>query len=184
MLHRTMLVPLFLAGLLGSLLTVGLEHLVLLPPMDKAYATPSNPLVIQAQQFELLDTAGAVRGVLQMAPEGTGPEIALLDESGHRRITMAESSEGEYGFATFDAANTQRFGVGTTRRGFVGLNVRDGHGVIRSNLYASDDGSDTGFRTWDADGHVRAKLGAAEEDPSIFGVRVFDAQSQLLWQAP
>jgi hypothetical protein len=51
-------------------------------------------------------------------------------------------------------------------------------------MYANDDGSDTGFRTWDSDGRVRTKLGMVEGDPSIFAVRVFDEQSQVLWQAP
>jgi hypothetical protein len=96
---------------------------------------------------------------------------------------MMENTEGEYAFSVFDASGALRFGVGTTKRGFVGLNVRDEHGVIRSNLYANDDGSDTGFRTWDVDGHVRTKLGAVEGDPSAFAVRVFDVQGQVLWQA-
>jgi len=57
---------------------------------------------------------------------------------------MTQNSEGEYAFLIFDPGGSLRFGVGTTKRGFVGLNVRDGHGVvIRSNLYANDDGSDT-----------------------------------------
>lgn len=46
------------------------------------------------------------------------------------------------------------------------------------------DGSDTGFRTWDADGGVRDKPGAVGDDPSTFAVRVFDGQGQVLWQAP
>jgi len=140
--------------------------------------------VIQAQRFELVDASGMVRGVLRMAPEGTGPEVALLDEAGRRRATMMENAEGEYALSIFDASGSVRFGLGTTNRGFLGVNVGDEHGVIRSNLYANDDGSDAGFRTWDADGHVRTKLGAVEGDPSVFALRVFDEQEQVLWQAP
>jgi len=119
-----------------------------------------------------------------MAPEGTGPEVGLLDAAGRRRATMMENAEDEYAFSMFDASGSVRFAVGTTNRGFVGLNVGDEHRVIRSNLNANDDGSDAGFRTWDADGHVRTKLGSIEGDPSIFALRVFDEQEQVLWQAP
>ncbi len=63
-----------------------------------------------------------------------------------------------FAFAEIHTSGAVRFGVGTTKRGFVGLNVRDARGVIRSNMYANDDGSDTGFRTWDADRRVREKL--------------------------
>jgi hypothetical protein len=181
---RTRLVPLLLAGVYGALFTLGLEQLLLPPRAGLAFGAQATPPVIQAQQFELVDPTGAVRGVLRMTPEGTGPEVALLDETGHRRATMTENSEGEYAFNIFDASGAVRFGVGTTKRGFVGLNVRDGHGVIRSNLYANDDGADTGFRTWDADGHVRTKLGAVEGEPATFAVRVFDEQGQPLWRAP
>ena len=176
---RTIL-PLLLAGAVGAVLSVALEQLI--SPLPTA-AQPQPP-VIQAQRFELVDATGGLRGVLRMAPEGTGPEVALLDEAGHRRATMTQNGDGEYAFLIFDPDGSLRFGVGTTKRGFVGLNVRDGHGVIRSNLYASDDGSDTGFRTWDEDGRVRTKLGSVEGDPSTYAVRVFDGQSQVLWQAP
>ncbi|MDQ6669658.1 MAG: hypothetical protein M3069_02670 [Chloroflexota bacterium] len=132
------------------MLRVALEQLI--SPLSTA-AQPLPP-VIQAHRFELVDATGASRGVLRMAPEGTGPEVALLDEAGQGRATMTQNSDGEYAFLIFDPGGSPRFGVGTTMRGFVGLNVRDGRGVVRSNLYASDDGSDTGFRTWDADGRV------------------------------
>jgi hypothetical protein len=180
MFNSRMILSQLLAGAVGAVLTLALQQLI--APLPTAAQT--LPPVIQAQRFELVDARGAARGVLRMAPEGTGPEVALLDEAGQRRATMTQNSEGEYAFLVFDSGGSMRFGVGTTRRGFVGLNVRDGHGVIRSNLYANDDGSDTGFRTWDADGRVRTKLGSLEGDPSTYAVRVFDEQSQVLWQAP
>jgi len=183
MLDRRILASLLLAGLCGSVLTTGIEQVLLAPLVLALRILPPSP-TIQAQQVELVDATGTVRGVLRMAPEGTGPEVALLDEVGRRRATMMENGEGDYAFSIFDASGAARFGVGTTKRGFVGLNVRDARGVIRSNMYANDDGSDTGFRTWDADRRVREKLGAVEDDPSTFAVRVFDGQGQVLWQAP
>jgi hypothetical protein len=132
-----MLGPLLLAGLCGSLLTAGLEQVVLAPLVLALGTQPPSP-TIQAQQFELVDAAGTVRGVLRMAPEGTGPEVALLDEVSRRRATMMENGEGECAFSIFDASGAVRFGVGTTRRGFVGLNVRDARGVIRSNMHVCE----------------------------------------------
>ena len=49
-----------------------------------------------------------------------------------------------------DGSGTLRFAVGTTARGFVGFNVRDGTGTICSNLDATDDGAATDFQTWAA----------------------------------
>ncbi len=142
-------------------------ELVLSPRGGLAFgAQPTSPL-IQAQQFELVDATGAVRGVLRMAPEGTGPEVALLDEAGHRRAAMNQNAEGKYSFVIFDASGTHRIGVGTTKRGFTGLNVRpaDGSGVIRVNLYADDDGQDSGFRAWDARRSGRRQAGLSGGRP-------------------
>lgn len=58
---------------------------------------------------------------------------------------MNQNAEGEYSLVIFDADGTRRFGVGTTKRGFTGLNVTDGSGVIRANLYADDYGENSGF---------------------------------------
>ncbi len=156
----------------------------MVPRPALAFVAEPAPPTIQAQQFELVDATGAVRGVLRMAPEGTGPEVALLDEAGHRRAAMNQNAEGEYSFVISDTSGTRRFGVGATKRGFTGLNVTDGSGVIRANLYADDDGEDSGFRAWDADGRVRAKLGYLGGDPAEFGVRVLDSQGQVVWKAP
>lgn len=167
------------SGLIAAIMAVGADRFL---TSDARAQEP--PAVIQAQRFELVDTTGTVRAVIRMTPEGTGPEVALLDEAGKRRATMTQNSEGEYGFGIFDDSGTLRFGVGTTKRGFAGLNVRDGSGVIRANLYADDDGEDSGFRAWDAAGQVRAKLGYLGGEPAAFGVRVLDSQGQPVWRAP
>ena len=51
----------------GSVLTTGIEQ-VLLAPLILALGTQPPSPTIQAQQFELVDAAGTVRGVLRMAP--------------------------------------------------------------------------------------------------------------------
>jgi hypothetical protein len=53
-----------------------------------------------------------------MAPEGRGPEVALLDEAGRRRATMTQNSEG---LPHLRCQWRTALRVGTTKRGFVGL---------------------------------------------------------------
>jgi hypothetical protein len=76
MLNRAMFGLLPLVGLCSSLFTVSMERVVAPRPALAFVAEPVAP-TIQARQFELVDATGAVRGVLRMAPEGTGPEVAL-----------------------------------------------------------------------------------------------------------
>jgi len=71
MFNSRMILPQLLAGAFGAVLTMALEQLI--SPLPTA-AQPL-PRVIQAQRFELVDSIGAMRGVLRMAPEGTGPEV-------------------------------------------------------------------------------------------------------------
>src|SRR5437867_1534043 len=92
MLNRTMMGLLLLAGLSGSLFTMFLERVVA-PQAALAFAAEPAAPTIQAQQFELVDATGIIRGALRMAPEGTGPELALPDESGHRRAAINQNAE-------------------------------------------------------------------------------------------
>src|SRR5689334_10705862 len=91
--NRSMVGLLLLAGLCGSVFT-GLLERVVAPQPALAFVAEHVPPTIQAQQFELIDATGAVRGVPRMAPGGTGPEVALLDEAGRGRATMMENAEG------------------------------------------------------------------------------------------
>src|SRR5437879_5108800 len=95
-------------------------------------AQPTSP-VIQTQQFELVDAAGAARGVPRTAPEGTGPEVALLDEAG--ASTGGDHQEQRKASTPPHRRSRTPSGLagGTTKLDFVALNVRDGSGVIRPN---------------------------------------------------
>ena len=143
--HRRTLALLLAVSLLSSVVTLGLARLAF-PTATATTAASQDPAVVRAQRFELVDAGGTVRARIAFLPDGR-PLIALFDESGQVRASLAQNLEREYGFGITDGQGTSRFAVGTTTRGFVGLNVRDGSGTIRANLYASDDGRATGFRT-------------------------------------
>lgn len=103
MLNRSVVRLVLVASLVSSALTLFLERIATHKPAVALMAQPAPSM--QAQQFELLDASGGPRGVLRMAPEGTGPGIALLDEAGRRRADMTQNSAGEYAFFVFDAAS-------------------------------------------------------------------------------
>jgi hypothetical protein len=105
--------------------------------------------------------------MMSMTSEGR-PVVALLDEAGQVCATMFQNqAEGEYGFGILDAQGATLFAVGTTKRGFVGLNVRDGAGTIRAYMQAFDDGSSAAFRVWDSNNNPRAQMVMEQDDVSI-----------------
>jgi hypothetical protein len=166
------------SGILAAVMALGAERL-LTPPASAL----ELPAVVQAQRFELVDDTGTIRGVFGMEP--TGPILKLVDSSGQIRLVLQQTTEGTYAIGINDSDGAPRFGVGTTPRegGFVGLNVRDAKGAIRSRLFASDDGLQTGFQVQDPPGRLRAEMGLNSREDRA-GLQVRDATGTVLWQAP
>src|SRR5258708_7729376 len=131
------------------------------------------PAVVQAQRFEVVGADGTPRGVFAVIDNG--PTLELLDPAGQVRVALDQTPDG-YGINIIDASGVVRFGVGTTARegGFVGLDVRDKSGAIRSRIFASDDGTQTGFQVQDPGPKLRAEIGLNEVDHRA-GVQVRDS---------
>jgi hypothetical protein len=177
-LNARALLPVVAAGLLGSVLTLGADRLT-----GWRAGAQDLPTVVQAQRFELLDATGAVRGVFGVGP--AGPGLTLADPSGQARVVLDETAEGTYEIQIRDAGGAVRFGVGTTARegGFVGLNVRDATGAIRSRMYASDDGQQAAFQVQDPGAVLRVEMGLNGREDRV-GVGVRDARGATVWQTP
>jgi hypothetical protein len=176
--HARALVPLFAAGLVGSTITLTVDQLAPWRASAQEAAT-----LVQAQRFELVDASGAVRGGFGMAD--AGPRLTLNDASGQARVVLQQTPEGTYVIEMDDPNGTPRFAVGTTPRegGFVGLNVRDKSGAIRSRLFASDDGKRTGFQVQDPGPTLRAEM-ALNDGEGHVGFLVRDPGGATVWQAP
>jgi hypothetical protein len=171
-------VSMLATGLVASAIALGADRLLMAPA-----SAQEVPAVVQAQRFELVDSTGMVRGIFGMEP--TGPMLRLVDPSGQIRLVLQQTTEGTYAIGINDPDGTPRFGVGTTPRegGFVGLNVRDAKGAIRSRLFASDDGTQTGFQVQDPPAKLRAEMSLDSREDRV-GLQVRDATGTLLWQAP
>ena len=166
------------SGILAATLALGAERL-----LGPATHAQDLPAVIQSQRFELVDSSGMVRGVFGMEP--SGPMLRLVDQSGQIRVVLQQTVEGTYAIGINDPDGTPRFGVGTTPRegGFIGLSIRDGSGAIRSRIFASDDGTETGFQVQDPPAKLRAEMGLSSREHRA-GFQVRDAAGATLWQAP
>ena len=164
---RRTLALLLAVSLLSSAVTLGLARLT----FPTATAAGQDPAVVRAQRFELVDGDGVVRGVLSMDAFRGRPGLLILDEAGRPRAFLGnQATANSYGLGILDERGTLRAGLGAGGAGFVGINVRDGAGRIRANLFATDDGAAAAVQTWDEAGRVRAFMGACPGVPSGFHV--------------
>jgi hypothetical protein len=160
---------------------LGLGRLLSDGTSSRRASAQDTPAVIRAQRFELVDASGAPRAILAMGDSGA--MIEVLDEAGQARAQIVQTPEGEYAFAILDAHGTQRWGVGTTKRGFVGMGMRDGSGTFRANMQVADDGSYAGFRAADEHDAQRLFLGL-RNDGSGYGLELQDGTGKVVWTAP
>ena len=168
--HRT-LALLLAVSLLSSVATLGLARLT----FPTATAASQDPAVVRAQRVELVDTDGVVRGVLAVDAFRGRPGLLILDEAGRPRAFFGNQAVGNtYGLGILDERGTFRAGLGGGggTQGFAGINVRDGAGRIRANLFATDDGAAAAVQAWDEAGRVRVFMGACPGVPS--GFHAFD----------
>ena len=155
------LIPSLAAALLAAVVTAGATRLTA-PPTTEAADDSVTASVVRAQRFELVDPSGAVTAALGIDPSRGRPGLYVYDEAGQVRAAFGNVVVGgAYGFFVQNERGVARWvlGAGSGATGFAGFNVRDDAGRLRANMFARDDGTDAGFRVWDADG-------------------------QLIWQAP
>ena len=91
---RAVLLPMLLASVCSSLLTLALAALAF-PPASRAAPDQQPPApVVRAQRFEVVDASGAVVATLGVEPErSTG--LFIMDAAGQQRAGLAVGVNGQ-----------------------------------------------------------------------------------------
>ncbi len=101
---------------------------------------PAPPKVIIAQEFRLVDKAGATRATLQTQPEGS-PGIVLYDKSGKVRVTLQVRPDGSSLLAFHDAMSKPRVELEHSSDGTGGLTFTNSKGNGGAALVIGADGN-------------------------------------------
>jgi hypothetical protein len=206
---RTQVMPVLLAAILSSMLTVAGVQL-LAPPTSRAAQDGNAPVpLLRVQRIELVDASGAVRGVLGLTPGGEAAGVIFRDEQGRERAGMgtgrpawgigpgawvlddAGRLRAAWGLAPDDSAAAYLVAdEAGRRRAALGGNSELGYGVVIADesgaprvgvgpLARGDDGY--GLRIRDAAGNLQVSVAARADAGTI---SVLNATGQPLWSAP
>ncbi len=206
---RKQIVPVILAAVLSSMLTLAGAQ-VLAPPTSRAAqdGTTVVPL-LRVQRVELVDATGTVRGVLGLTPGGDAAGIIFRDEEGRERAGMGTgrpawgigpgawvldssgrlraawgvaADDAAAAFLVADEAGLRRAGIGGNSELGYGVVVADETGAPRVGmgpLARGEGGYGLGIR--DADGNLRVSGAAGADDGTV---SVLNAAGQPVWRAP
>jgi len=95
--------------------------------------------IAEATEFHLLDTNGALRGVL--SADRTGTQLILKDGGGKTRARMRVADDGTPRVELLDRTERVRFGMELGRDGAPAAHLDDDQGHPRAALAAGADGS-------------------------------------------
>jgi hypothetical protein len=104
-----------------------------------AYAAGTNaaPEVLRAQRFELVDSAGNVRGLLSLGDQ-TCPRLVLFDEQGDARARLMLHLDGTPMLSLYDQTGRGGVALAVGEEGPRGLHVRDEEGTVRARMCADE----------------------------------------------
>jgi hypothetical protein len=153
--------------------------------------------VLQAQRFELVDSAGRVRAELGLSPEGNPALTLWSNKAGaskvHTRASLWLAKDGSPRLSLWDGDGQERAGIWLESDGYPALRMWDSAGKLR--VAAGEfmkDGSPS-IILKDSAGQDRAILGVAPLETVQTGekrtraessVVLFDKEGQTIWQAP
>jgi hypothetical protein len=206
---RKQFVPVLLAAMLSSMLTLaGVQ--VFAPPMSRAAQDSQGPVsLLRAQRVEIVDASGTVRGVLGLTPGGDAAGVIFRDEQGRERAGMGTGrpawgvgpgawvldGEGRLragwglapddtaaAFLVADEAGQRRAGMGGTSDLGYGVVVADESGAPRVGMGSLARGEDGyGMRLRDAGGTLRVSVSAGADSGAM---SVLSADGRPVWRAP
>lgn len=124
--------------------------------------TSGPPKIIEAEQIQLKDNQGRVRGLWSIQPNGaTG--IAFLSTNGKPRVTLAIQQNGAPQIELFDRQDRLRVALALFSNDFSGLSLFDRQKNPRVSLYVDPDGSPK-LSLLDKEKRVRSAFGVLQDD--------------------
>jgi len=99
----------------------------------------SQPKTVRAERFELTDSSGRVRAVLEMR-DGQ-PMLSMCDARGNERVSIGVASDGASSVIIRDSEGFGRGGLVFVPGTGASLSLNDGRGGSRALLYLAADGT-------------------------------------------
>ncbi len=115
------------------MLAVAICVAVTVGALSYAAGTNAAPDVLRAQRFELVDSAGNVRGLLSLGDQAC-PRLVLLDEHGDARARLMLHLDGTPILSLHDRAGRGGIALTVGEEGLGGLQVRDDEGTLRARM--------------------------------------------------
>jgi hypothetical protein len=206
---RQQIVPIALASILSSMLTLAGAQVVAPPTSRAAQDGGVSAPVLRVQRVEIVDANGTVRGVLGLTPGGEAAGVIFRDEDGRERAGMGTGRpawgvgpgawvldgsgrlRAAWGLAPDDTAaaylladetGQRRAGIGGNSELGYGLVIADESGAPRVGMGPLARGEDGyGMRIRDAAGNPRVSLAAGTDAGTV---SVLTADGRALWRAP
>jgi len=206
---RQQVVPIALASILSSMLTLAGAQLLAPPTSRAAQEGGASVPLLRVQRVEIVDANGTVRGVMGLTPGGDAAGVIFRDEEGRERAGMGTGRpawgvgpgawvldgsgrlRAAWGLSPDDTAaaylvadelGQRRAGIGGNSDLGYGLVVADESGAPRIGVGPLARGEDGyGMRIRDAAGDPRVSLAA---DAGGGTVSVLNADGRPLWRAP
>ncbi|MBT8488677.1 MAG: hypothetical protein HKN72_10930 [Gemmatimonadetes bacterium] len=141
-----------LVGLVGSIAVS--SAMIFDPSLVSSIQSEST---VRAQQFVLEDEDGNLRGLWQLAEDGT-VRLSIHDAAGQGRLNLAVLADGAPGVSFVDEEDRRRVVLGLLPDQTSTLVFADGGGVARAVLGVSETGSSS-LLFADAEGMSRVSLG-------------------------
>ena len=125
--------------------------------------TRRKKVIVQAEEFRLVDKQGKCRGRLGMNDEGE-PCFMLFDKRGKLRISLYLLYDGQVGIEVLDRKEKVRASLGVSDNGQPSLQLLDGSERIHACLeMGTEDGP--GLDLYDKAGNLRATLSLMGKEP-------------------
>ncbi|MCK4850670.1 MAG: hypothetical protein KAT11_04920 [Phycisphaerae bacterium] len=169
------LLVLILAGFIGGAATTWL-----FTPRVVFAATPEqgDPQVLRAQGFELVDSQGKVRAMLNLCDNDKGANLTFIDQVGEVRALLGINKDMP-GFSFFDRTGQMRVALGVLDNKAV-LGFSDLKGTQRVGIGAVEQGASLEF-SGPQNSQARIVVKIENNEPSI---GIAESDGKMLWKTP
>src|SRR5215472_12141342 len=144
-------------------------------PGEALAAHRHSPRTLTAEEFQLVDSSGNRRALLQVTPRGMA-DLIMFDGEGNDRAEFRVARDGSSSLGFYDSKGTRRVLVGGANSGRNGIAIYDDAGRQLATLSVAPD-NQASLTLYDANsGRARAGLGvAASGEPALV---LFDQQGR------
>src|SRR5690242_9481899 len=140
---------------------------VQLAPGEALAAHRHNPRTLTAEEFQLVDSGGNRRALLQVTPRGMA-DLMMFDDEGNDRAEFRVARDGSSSIGFYDGKGTRRVMIGQTPSGRDGIAIYNTTGRQLASLSVAPD-NQASLTLYDGNsGRARAGLGTASSgEPAL-----------------